>query len=190
MSAQRLAFLRRRSQAGAVALPMGGGLGPTMGTAVGSASLASSAGMDANAWLIDLSERSATRFFATPFAQLTAPEQVFVAVWTLEADVNNGGFDQYYLNSSGDYAWHAPAALRAIGAEKTASIAEEANAPFGPDGPPPDRDARLAAIDKLPEQVDELWNDCDQAFYAYPDDLTALLSAYVQTHKSEIQGAV
>ena len=88
--------------------------------------------MDANAWLIDLSERSATRFFDAPFAQLTVPEQVFVAVWTLESDVNNGGFDQYYLNSSGDYAWFAPAALRAIGAEQTAAIAERANAAFGP----------------------------------------------------------
>jgi uncharacterized protein DUF4375 len=147
-----------------------------------------SGAMDANAWLIDLSERSATRFFDTPFAQLTVPEQVFVAVWTLEADVNNGGFDQYYLNSSGDNAWYAPAALRAIGAEQTAAIAQRANAAFGPDGPPPDRDARLAAMDKL-EEVDELWDDCDQAFYAYPHDLTALLSAYVQSHKSEIQGA-
>ena len=146
--------------------------------------------MDTNAWLIDLSERSATRFFDAPFAQLTVPEQVFVAVWTLESDVNNGGFDQYYLNSSGDYAWFAPAALRAIGAEQTAAIAERANAAFGPDGPPPDRDARLAVTDKLPEEVDELWEECDQAFYAYPHDLTELLSAYVQSHKSEIQGAV
>ena len=146
--------------------------------------------MDSNAWLIDLSERSATRFFDTPFAQLTVPEQVFVAVWTLEADVNNGGFDQYFLNSSGDCAWYAPTALRAIGAEETAAIVEQANAPFGPDGPPPGRDARLAALDTLPEEVDELWNDCDQAFYAYPHDLTALLSAYVASHKSEIEGAV
>jgi len=145
--------------------------------------------MDAYAWLIDLSERSATRFFETPFARLTTAEQVFVTVWTLEADVNNGGFDQYYLNSSGDHAWYAPAALRAIGAERTAAIAERASAPFGPDGPAPDRDTRLASLDKLPEGVDDLWNDCDLAFYAYPDDLTALLSAYVQAHKSEIEGA-
>jgi hypothetical protein len=145
--------------------------------------------MDGNEWLIDLSERSATRFFETPFSDLTVPEQVFVAVWTLEADVNNGGFDQYYLNSSGDYAWHAPAALRAIGAEKTAAIAEQANAPFGPDGPPSDHDARQAARDGFPEEVDDLWDDCDQAFYAYPDDLTTLLSAYVRSHSSEIQGA-
>ncbi len=145
--------------------------------------------MDANAWLIDLSERSATRFLGTPFSELTLPEQVFVTIWTLEADVNNGGFDQYYLNSSGDRASYAPAALRTIGADATAVIVQRANATFGPGGPPADRDARVAAIDELPEDVDELWNECDQAFYAYPDNLTDLLAAYVQAHKSEIHGA-
>lgn len=92
--------------------------------------------MDLNRWLIDLSERAAPRFFGTPFDELTVPERVFVAVWALEADVNNGGFDQYYLNSAGDHAWFAPAALRTIGAERTAAIVEQANAEFGPDGPP------------------------------------------------------
>ena len=43
--------------------------------------------MDANAWLIDLSERSAACVFDKPFAQLTEPEQVFVAAWRLEADI-------------------------------------------------------------------------------------------------------
>jgi hypothetical protein len=145
--------------------------------------------MDANTWLIDLSERSATRFFSTPVAELTVPERVFVAVWTLEADVNNGGFDQYYLNSSGDHAGFAPEALRTIGAERTAVIVEEANAPFGPDGPPPNRDSRLAVLDEVATDAQERWNDLDETFYAYPDDLTELLMAYVQSHKSEIQGA-
>ena len=75
---------------------------------------------------------------------MSEPERVFVAVWTLEADVNNGGFDQYYVNSSGDYAWFAPQALRAVGAEKTAEIVEQANTAFGPG------DRRGAAARALP----------------------------------------
>jgi hypothetical protein len=113
--------------------------------------------MDADARLVDLSERSANRFFDTPFDELTEPERVFVAVWTLEADVNNGGFDQYYANSSGDYAWYAPKALRSIGADNTAGIVERANAAFGSDGPAADREARAAKRDELPEHVDVLW---------------------------------
>ena len=148
-----------------------------------------SAAMDMNRWLIDLSERSSARFFETPFEELTEPERVFVAVWTLEADVNNGGFDQYYLNSSGDHAWFAPTALRAIGAEQAAAIVEKANAEFGPDGPPRDHEIRLAEFDEVSVKAAKRWDDLDQAFYAYPDDLTALLGAYVQAHESAFKGA-
>jgi hypothetical protein len=52
------------------------------------------AGVDANEWLIALSAAEGTRLRTTPFSDLTPPEQVFLAIWTLESDVNNGGFDQ------------------------------------------------------------------------------------------------
>jgi hypothetical protein len=145
--------------------------------------------MDANTRLMDLSVRSSRRFFDTPFDDLTVPEKTFVSVWTLEADVNNGGFDQYYFNSAGDYAWYAPGALRRIGAEATAAIVEQANARFGPEGPPPDSDARQDRLEELPDEGEGLWEDCDQAFYAYPDDLATLLEAFVESHRAEIQGA-
>ena len=55
--------------------------------------------MDENGWLIELSDRVVPRSWEEPFAELSEPERVFVAIWTLEADVNNGGFDQYFVNS-------------------------------------------------------------------------------------------
>ena len=145
--------------------------------------------MDENSWLIDLSDRVVPRSWSEPFESLSEPERVFVAIWTLEADVNNGGFDQYYGNSSGDHAWFAPTALRAIGAETTAGIVEQANTAFGPDCPPASREAREDAIDALDEAVEEAWQRLDEAFYDYPDDLTGLLFRYVQDHQSEIRGA-
>jgi hypothetical protein len=60
---------------------------------------------------------------------------VFVCVWELEADVNNGGFDQYYFNSSGDLAGDAVESLNAIGAKNTADVVRQANALFGAGGP-------------------------------------------------------
>jgi hypothetical protein len=57
---------------------------------------------------------------AVAFADLAEEDRVLVAIWALEADVNNGGFDQYYFNSSGDTAYYAPTALRLI-AEWTAT---------------------------------------------------------------------
>lgn len=145
--------------------------------------------MDSDKWLMALSERFGSRMFDTPFDELTVPERVFVAIWMLEADVNNGGFDQYYLNSAGDHAWFAPEALRAIGAERTAALVEQANAAFGPGGPSPDREVRLRTHEEVAARARALWDDLDRAFYTYEDDLTTLLRAYVERHASEIHGA-
>jgi hypothetical protein len=123
-----------------------------------------------------------------PYGELSAAEQVFVAIWSLEADVNNGGFSQYFFNSAGDYAAHAPGALRAIGAGTMAGIVEQANAQFGAGGPPADRDERQSALDKIGAKAEEAWNELDGRFMDYPDNLTELLYAYVQAHKTQIHG--
>jgi hypothetical protein len=69
--------------------------------------------------------------------KLTTPEKVFVCVWGLEGEVNNGGFDQYYFNSSGDHALDAEESLKAIGAKHTAQLVKQANALFGASSPSP-----------------------------------------------------
>ena len=33
------------------------------------------------------------------WSELSEPERAFVAVWELEAEVNNGGFSQYFFNA-------------------------------------------------------------------------------------------
>jgi hypothetical protein len=136
-------------------------------------------------YLIQLSDQVVPLIWQTPSAEITEAERVFICVWQLEAEVNNGGFAQYYTNSSGDLAADAPAALEAIGAPYTASIVSEANAVF-PDGPPRDREARDDAFDSISEDAFE---EFDNRFLAYEEDLSSLLYAYVQTHRSEIRGA-
>jgi hypothetical protein len=113
------------------------------------------------------------------FDDLLEHDKVLVTIWALEADVNNGGFDQYYFNSSGDTAFFAPEALRLIGAHRTADIVRAANARFGSDGPPRDPSLREDVLFQLTENDEDLFEDCDRAFYDYPDDLDALLVAYL-----------
>ena len=144
--------------------------------------------MDKNRWLIELSEKRASQFWKVPFDKLTDAEKVFVAIWGLEADVNNGGFSQYYFNSHGDNSAYAPAALRAVGANAMARIVDQANAVFGRAGPPADRDARQRAIEALGSSAEETWGKLDTDFFAYPDDLTECLYTYVQAHKAQIRG--
>jgi hypothetical protein len=121
------------------------------------------------------------------FEGLTDAERNFLAIWTLEADVNNGGFDQYFFNSAGDHALIAPNALQAIGALQAAAIVEAANAVFGPAGPPRDRDERQRALEALGDDRTLLFEPVDQRFFAYPDDIQGLLATYVEAHESEFR---
>ena len=75
---------------------------------------------DANGALLALADSGETRFWKAPFEQLSQAEQTFRLVWELEGEVNNGGFEQHFFNSSGDIARLAPDALREIGAAATA----------------------------------------------------------------------
>ena len=143
---------------------------------------------DKNKELIALSENPATRFWKVNFQELSKPEQVFVCVWELEAQVNNGGFEQYFHNSSGDNAQSVVAALQSIGANLTAGIVERAIGVFGSNGPSPDESQRQAVVENLSEEQKEVWNKLDAEFFRYPNNLTELLHDFVMKNRNQIQG--
>lgn len=134
--------------------------------------------------LAALAERSDSRLILSEYTALSGAERVFRAVWELEAEINNGGFDQYFFNSSGDLARAAIDGLRAIGANAMARIVADAVVAAKYD-PEVTHDVRQAALDDLDEENLEKLDEFDQAFYAYPDDLTVLLYEYVSKHEAE-----
>lgn len=69
---------------------------------------------------------SAFEFALMEKTQPTEPERVVLAVEAIEREVNNGGFNQFFFNSSREHAYFAPFALRAIGAPRTAKLVERA----------------------------------------------------------------
>jgi hypothetical protein len=144
--------------------------------------------MDKNAWLIQLSQNPRTRFWKIDFSELSLPEQVFVTIWELEAEVNNGGFPQYYSNSAGDNALLAPSMLRTIAADKMARIVEEANAVFGSAGPPKNEEERQRTIESFTPATAEKFDELDTQFMTYPDNLTDSLYDYIQAEKDQIKG--
>ena len=64
----------------------------------------------------------------------SAQERYVLAVEALEREVNNGGYAQFFLNSSGEFAGIVEAALRDIGCPKTADITRDAVAAIAADG--------------------------------------------------------
>jgi uncharacterized protein DUF4375 len=140
---------------------------------------------DDTEFAIELSNLVFYREAAIGFAKLTEAERTAFMVDQLEREVNNGGFAQFFLNSSGDHAAETPMALRAIGAAQMARIVEEALAPFGRAGPSRDTTTRSEQIEALGEAAEDVWSTCDSKFYEYPDNLAAQLRGYVAARQQE-----
>ena len=120
------------------------------------------------------------------YEALPEPKRVFRAIWELEAQVNNGGFHQYFWNAS---AWTVPGiwdALQAIGATATAAIVNDAITAVGRSLDWRDDEARREKLAALPATVQRELESLDQAFFRYPNDLTTLLYRYVSKHRDQI----
>jgi len=141
--------------------------------------------MNKNEILIDLSESEKARFGKGEFAQQSFPQKVFSAIWAVESEVNNGGFSQYFLNSSAESAPFVAKALETIGAPKTASICNRAITSAFPKGLPPTAETINSVAADFSAEILEKLEPLDQEFFAYPHNLTDLLFAYVSGHPEE-----
>jgi hypothetical protein len=141
--------------------------------------------MDRNGILIALSESDKTQFGKQDFSAQSIPQKVFSSIWAVESEVNNGGFSQYFFNSSCETAGFVAEALETIGAPNTADICRRAIAAAFPDGLPSDPETIGAAASDFSDETGERLNELDQEFYQYPHDLTRLLFAYVSHHPEE-----
>ena len=108
-------------------------------------------------------------------------------VENLEREVNNGGFNQFYFNSSGDYAHETLNGLNTIGAHRMADILTKANSVWPNQTVPKDWTERQNVQETIEEKADPVWQQCDNDFYEYPDDLAGLLLDYVKQHKADFE---
>ena len=144
--------------------------------------------VDHNEHLIRLSEKLCPLLWQAPLTTLSPAEQVFVCVYELEREVNNGGFDKFLRNSPGRYATETIQALIAIGATAMAAIARDAVSLAFPDGHvPSDQEERAAVLDAAADTLNDELEALDERFYKYPDNLTELLFGYVLENKESIR---
>ena len=117
---------------------------------------------------------------------LNEEQRVFYVTQALEMEVNNGGFSQFFFNSSGMFANELIASFEKIGAIKTAEICKKAISIYG-DRVPTDRDEREDILtpddEKKEERIEELLNECDDAFFEYEDDLVELNYQFILNNK-------
>ena len=117
------------------------------------------------------------------YDSLTEAEKVFLRVHGVHVEVANGGFDQYFYNSEGDFAQDAPAAFRAIGADLIAGIVSRACSVF-PDGKPTrDRKQRLQLLLDIGEEGKQLLDQLTGEFFDNQPGQGQLLEDYIIEHK-------
>ncbi len=115
--------------------------------------------------------------------KLNECEKTFFLTQALEAEINNGGFSQFFFNSAGNFAYETVTAFEAIGAVKTANICRKAIASFGKKIPK-DRGKRMDFLDEYEDDVSDILNECDDAFFEYEEDLNQLNFDYIAKHQA------
>jgi len=120
--------------------------------------------------------------YGRDMSALSAPERVFYITQVLEMEVNNGGFMQFFLNSSGAFSPELVSAFNEINAPITAGICQKAISAICKELPMEVLGTEDILIDLGGELEAEL-SECDSAFYEYEEDLTMLNYEYIMSNK-------
>ncbi len=118
--------------------------------------------------------------YGNDIEKLNEYEKTLFITQTAEQEINNGGFSQFFFNSSGRFASRSVNSFENIGAAKTAEICKKALSVFNGEIPF-DRKERQELLEEL--NCDDLLSDCDNAFYNYEDDLEALNYSYIMKYR-------
>jgi hypothetical protein len=116
---------------------------------------------------------------------LTDEERVVLAVEALEREVNNGGYDQFFVNSSREFAPTVVAALQRIGCKKTAAITQRAITALGISDLT--SEAIEAAMVGDDEQRLAKLNRCDDSYYKCAEPVAERLFAFIKVNKAGIK---
>ena len=111
--------------------------------------------------------------------------QAIYIIWLLETEVNNGGFNQFYSNSSGEFSVFLPEVLKLVGAEKFAVLAKNANDVFENENQKitQSQDGTIEGFSKSYE--DNPLNELDDVFYELynEENLHQIQIDYIRKHK-------
>ena len=117
------------------------------------------------------------------FEQLSLPQQHYYAVFIYDAEVNNGGHSQYFVNSSGQHWKSALEGLKAIGAAARAEILHKATLLFGAAGPSVHNDSRHRQLASFSTEQQTSLDELNSQYYACDENISALLDQYTIQNK-------
>lgn len=119
------------------------------------------------------------RVSASPdgFERLTAAEQTYYAVTCLDREVHDGGFEQFFFNSSGDlYSQVLDGLLEMEAAESARQLVKAKQLLFGETPVPVDRAERCSCMRQ--EHARGELEELDRAFWAHAESLGARIQRF------------
>jgi hypothetical protein len=118
--------------------------------------------------------------------KLSAAERYILAVEALEREVNNGGYDQFFLNSSHDFIDVIAEALKAVGCPKTAAMTGDAIRALGLGDSPTGEEAEAAVLAETPE-VKAALSACDDRYFASDEPIADRLFAWIKENREQVR---
>jgi len=115
------------------------------------------------------------------FSNLNEFEKTFIYLDILEQNVTDGGFIQFFFNSSGQFTHEVFQAYHAIRAENTVDILTKAIYLFPEIPVPKNLRIRQQILMEKDSNID-LWDEVDTEFYKYEDNIISLTLAYVRNN--------
>lgn len=104
------------------------------------------------------------------FTGLTREEQIIIAIEACEREVNNGGFDQLFVNIAPRITDALVESFERIGCPRTAALVREA----------------VAANALLDAGRTVALASCDDRYYALDEDIAGVLFAFITEHRAAI----
>ena len=121
------------------------------------------------------------------YDKLPVAARQWLAVWECDAEINNGGFSQYFFNSSGDHWRDALSGFEAMGAKEMHELLKGTLAVFGPEGPSPDRDTRQDQLSRIEDKNVEAFSKFDDRYYDSEDRFDVLSAIFVLEHEADFK---
>lgn len=112
---------------------------------------------------------------------LSQQQRAYMEVQTLLAEVQNGGWHQYFVNSSGDGWKHCLAGAEEMGLLQVVEDMKRATALFGPDGPDVNRDRRWERLSKFTKHQDKVLEELG----IEGDSVEVAMARYAVLHRDE-----
>ena len=141
---------------------------------------------DTNDFVVALTDHlNEKTHYGDDMSRLSEAERIFYITQSLEMEVNCGGFSQFFFNSSGKFSNELVSAFTAIGATTTAGICEKAINAIGCDIPVDTVERRQMLDERESDDVYDILDECDNAFFAYEDDLDELNYNFVMKNKEQ-----